>query len=107
MRSARKVINLEEGWDFMQARVFCALVLVILTPGFQHRRPSNATRSCFNSRTVTLLYSTQPDPPTVSRSDSYLPPRNAQKGIVKLRGILDTDIAEEAFTPQEYMNLYT
>jgi len=43
----RKVINLEEGWDFMQ------------------------------------------------------------KGIVKLRGILDTDIAEEAFTPQEYMNLYT
>jgi len=47
MMNDRKVINLEEGWDFMQ------------------------------------------------------------KGIVKLRGILDTDIAEEAFTPQEYMNLYT
>lgn len=47
MMNDRKVINLEEGWDFMQ------------------------------------------------------------KGIVKLRGILDMEKQEDAFTPQEYMNLYT
>ena len=96
----RKVINLEEGWDFMQARPRD-------TRRYARERGSLAARRSapvFRAN-VTLRGSDAAH----GRARSDLPPSFAheQKGIVKLRGILEKEQGEDAFTPQEYMNLYT
>ena len=100
MMNDRKVINLEEGWDFMQARPRD-------TRRYARERGSLAARRSapvFRAN-VTLRGSDAAH----GRARSDLPPSFAheQKGIVKLRGILEKEQGEDAFTPQEYMNLYT
>ena len=98
MMNDRKVINLEEGWDFMQARP---------------RGTLRYSRGSLRRAALRARFPRERNPTRIRRSPlrarSDLPPSFAheQKGIVKLRGILEKEQGEDAFTPQEYMNLYT
>ena len=100
MMNDRKVINLEEGWDFMQAR-----------PRETHRyardRGSLAARRSAPVFRANVTLRGSDAAHWRARSDLLPSFTHKQKGIVKLRGILEKEQGEDAFTPQEYMNMYT
>ena len=100
MMNDRKVINLEEGWDFMQARP---------RETRRYSRERGSLRAASLAPVFRANVTLRGSDAAPSRARSDLPPcfAHEQKGIVKLRGILEKEQGEDAFTPQEYMNLYT
>lgn len=100
MMNDRKVINLEEGWDFMQARPR-------ETRRYSRERGSLRAASLAPVFRANVTLRGSDAAPSRARSDLLPCFAHEQKGIVKLRGILEKEQGEDAFTPQEYMNLYT